>query len=53
MGQPKVKEKNGIVWAKTSVRGGGGQANLRKRENTNDKKWLKTGSRVGQPKEKR
>ena len=35
MGQPKVKEKNGIVWAKTSVRGGG-QANLRKRENTND-----------------
>ena len=37
MGQPKVKEKNGIVWAKTSVGGGGGgQANLRKRENTND-----------------
>ena len=24
MGQPKVKEKNGIVWAKTSVGGGGG-----------------------------
>ena len=24
MGQPKVKEKNGIVWAKTSVSGGGG-----------------------------
>ena len=34
-------------------KGGGGQANLRKREKTNDQKKLKTESRVGQPKEKR